>query len=76
MFLREQVLDGIFYYQPCSHLHLSSYMPQLCCHSLLVVVAEGVCLEGASSAGAFVQTWVALRQNLLVQELLDVSCTS
>ena len=75
-FLQERVLDGISCCQPCSHLHLSSYMPQLCCHSLLVVAAEGVCLEGASSAGGFVQTWVDPRQKLLEQELLDVNCTS
>ena len=56
-FSREQVLDSFVYCQPCSHPHLSSYMPQLCCHSLLVVAAEGVCLEGVSSAGAFVRLW-------------------
>ena len=48
-------------------------MPQLSCHSLLVAVAEGVCLEEASSAGTFVQAWVGLRQKLLEQELLDVN---
>ena len=53
-----------------------SYMLQLYCHSLLVAVAEGVCLEGLSSAGGFVQAWVDVRQNLLEQELLDVNCRS
>ena len=76
MFLTEQILDEIVYCQPCSHLHLSSYMPQLGCHSLLVVAAKGVCSEGPSSAGAFVQTWVDPRHNLVEQELLDVNCTS